>query len=88
MEDRRRWTADDLGRSFDTYEEAVNAEKEFFYQQASEETVVNYLSDAMLDTYALIEWAMKQPGFFNEFKYDYVLAAETYAADWVSPDDF
>lgn len=83
---KEQWTADDLGCTFDNYAEAVAAEKEFFYNQASRDTVINYLANEM-DIYTLLDWAIDQPDFFNKYIDDYTNAAEAYAADWVSSDD-
>ena len=74
------------GGQFDTYEEAREATLENF----EAEDLSDYLETA-ISFYTLLEWAMKQPKFFEDFE-DKIHAAEeyfcdTYISEWEDDDE-
>ena len=74
------------GGEFDTYEEAREATLENF----DTEDLSEYL-ETCISFYTLLEWAMKQPNFFDDFG-DKITAAEdyfcnTYISEWEEEDE-
>ena len=76
----------EMGGEFDNYEEARDATLEYF----ETEDLSEYL-ETCISFYALLEWAMKQPKFFDDFE-DKITAAEddfcnTYITEWEEEDE-
>lgn len=76
----------EMGGEFDSYEEARDATLEYF----ETEDLSEYL-ETCISFYTLLEWAIKQPKFFEDFE-DKITAAEdyfcnTYISEWEEEDE-
>ena len=74
------------GGEFDTYEEAREATLENF-----ETSDLSEYLESNISFYTLLEWAMKQPKFFDDFE-EKITAAEndfcdTYITEWEEEDE-